>query len=64
MPSNDPNLSTQESCEAARRINERRQQAIEERWLATYVLHIHLEIEAMIEEALRQTVPKPESFLD
>jgi len=57
-------LDSEEARESARRIEAYRRQVIEERWLSTLVLSIHLEIESMLSEMLRQTLPKPERFLD
>jgi hypothetical protein len=65
-PSDEPThmLDAEEARENARQLEEQRRQLIEERWLATHVLAIHLEIESMLGTMLRQTLPRPERFLD
>jgi hypothetical protein len=57
-------LDSEEARENARRIEEQRRQIVEERWLSTHVLAMHLEIESMLGVMLRQTLPKPERFLE
>ena len=49
-------LDSEEARENARRIEEQRLQLIEERWLSTHVLAVHLEIESMLGAMLRQTL--------
>ena len=66
LPDDEPRdiLDSEEARENARRIEEQRRQLIEERWLSTHVLAMHLEIESMLEVMLRQTLPKPDRFLN
>jgi hypothetical protein len=61
---NDGILNDDESRQNALNLEEQRRQLIEERWVATHVLAYHLEIESMLGSMLRQTLPKPDRFLD
>ena|SRR5689334_20446299 len=57
-------LDSAEAVDSARRLEEQRRKLIEERWLSTHVLAVHLEIESMLGTMLRQTLPKPKRLLD
>ncbi len=57
-------VDSDEGRENARQLEQLRRQLIEERWVATHVLAVHLEIESMLGTILRQTLPKPDRFLD
>jgi hypothetical protein len=60
----DEVLNSAEAHENALRLDEQRRQLIEERWVATHVLAYHLDIESMLGALLRQTLPRPDRFLD
>lgn len=57
-------LNSDEARENASRLEDQRRQLIEERWVATHVLAYHLDVESMLGNMLRQTLPKPDRFLD
>lgn len=53
-------LNTPEAAAAAERLNAFRRNLIEERWLSTIILSIHLELEAMLEHMLVANPAKAE----
>ncbi len=55
--------SEEEGRKTAGILEAKRRQLIEDRWVSTYVLAVHLEIESMLEIILNQMLPKPDSFL-
>ena len=56
--------TSKEAKQNAINIELQRQSLIEERWLATWILTVHLEIEMILTELLKQKLPKPNKFLD
>ncbi|GAA5233491.1 hypothetical protein FOZ76_08640 [Verticiella sediminum] len=56
-------LNSPEAAAAAERLNAYRRNLIEERWLSTIILSIHLELEAMLEYMLVANAGKPTKSL-
>lgn len=55
--------SSKEAQQNAINIENQRLSIIEERWLATCILTIHLEIEMILTELLKRKLPKPDKYL-
>lgn len=48
----------------AKKIELLRKNIVEERWLSTWILTVHMEIEIVLTELLKHNLPKPEKFLN
>jgi hypothetical protein len=52
-------MATREGVRNAKRIEAYRLRLIQDRWLCSVILTVHLEIEAVLAEALRRKLPEP-----